>query len=92
MVMALSLLVYALGQRWIRNELVREKRTLPNPVGKPTQTPTLRRIFQMFEGIDILLIEQNGQTQQMTVNLKAIHTQIINLLGREVKKVYFPDP
>jgi len=92
MVMALSLLVYALAERWVRTELVRREKTIPNQVGKPTQTPTLRRIFQMFEGIDILLIEQNGQIQHTTINVNGVHTQIINILGREVKKVYFPDP
>ena len=91
MVMGLSLLVYALAERWIRSELTRQGRTIPNQVGKPTQRPTLRRIFQVFEGIDLLLIHQANQTQQVVVNLKPIHHQILDLLGPEVKKCYIPD-
>ncbi len=92
MVMGLSLLVYALAERWVRQELKKQEQTIPNQVGKPTQKPTLRRIFQMFEGVDVLLIEQNEHIQRSIVNLNEIHTQIINILGIEVKNVYFPDP
>ncbi len=89
MVMGLSLLVYALAERSIRCELNRQGRTIPNQVGKPTKRPTLRRIFQVFEGIDLLLIHQANQTQQIVVNLKPIHHQILDLLGAEVKKVLY---
>ncbi len=92
MVMGLSLLVYALAERWVQTELVKQEQTIPNQVGKSTQNPTRRRIFQMFEGIDVLLIEQNGHIQHTIVNITVIKSQIINILGIEVKKVYFPDP
>ena len=58
MVMGLALLVYALAERWLRTELIKQNQTLVNQVGKPTQRPTLRRIFQVFEGIDVLLTQQ----------------------------------
>ena len=92
MIMGLSLLIYALAERCLRTELVKQQQTLPNQVGKPTQNPTLRRIFQMFEGIDVLLIQQNEHRQRSIVNLKPVHLQIINILGVETKKVYFSDP
>ena len=91
MVMGLSLLVYSLAERSLRSELTRQGQTIPNQVGKPTQRPTLRRIFQVFEGIDLLLIQQANQTRQMVVNLKPIHHQILDLFGPEVKKCYIPD-
>lgn len=92
MVMALSLLVYALAERWVRQELKKQDQSIPNQVGKPTQTPTLRRIFQMFEGIHVLIRKQNGQIQRTIVNLNEVHAKIINTLGKEVKNIYFPDP
>jgi len=92
MIMGLSLLVYALAERWVRTELVKQEQAIPDQVGKPTQNPTLRRIFQMFEGIDILWIHQNGDKQRSIVNLKPIHEQIINIFGTECKNIYFPDP
>ena len=62
MVIGLSLLVYELAERWVRLELEKQEQTIPNQVGKPTQNPTLRHIFQMFEGIDVLLIEKRPYT------------------------------
>lgn len=52
-VMGLALLVYALAEHKLRQRLQETGETIPNQVGKPTQRPTLRRIFQMFQGIDM---------------------------------------
>lgn len=91
MVMGLSLLVYALAERFVRAALVKCEQTIENQVGKRTQRPTLRRIFQVFEGIDVLLTEQEGQIHRVVLNLKPIHYQILDLFGGEVKKCYIPD-
>ena len=91
MVMCLSLLVYALAERWLRTELLRRDESIPNQVGKPTQRPTMRRIFQVFEGIDVLLIHTPHGTQRQVLNLKPIHLHILDLLGPEVRKCYIPD-
>jgi transposase len=71
MVMGLSLLVYALAE--LRIELIRRDESIPNQVGKPTQRPTMRRIFQMFEGIHVLLIKDSLRTQRQVLNLKSSH-------------------
>lgn len=89
MVMGLALLVYALAEHKLRSQLMRTGMTLPNQLGKPTQRPTMRWIFQLFEGIDVLLVPQEMGMQRSILNLKPIHHQILNLLGPEVQKCYF---
>ena len=42
MIMGLSLMVHNLGQRTLRNALKSARETIPNQLGKLTQTPTLR--------------------------------------------------
>ncbi len=69
MVMGLSLLVYALAQHQIRQQLAERDETLPDQTGKPTQRSTARRVFQMMEGIDVLIIEQRGVQQRLILNL-----------------------
>jgi transposase len=91
MVMGVALLVYALAEHTVRTELVRRGESLPNQLGQPTQQPTLRRIFQLFEGIDVLSLPQPSGVQRLVLNLKPIHRQILNLLGLEVQKCYFLD-
>jgi transposase len=49
MVMGLCLLVYSLGQRKLRQTLSQSKQSLKNQLKQPTQTPTLRWIFQGFQ-------------------------------------------
>ena len=90
MVMGLALLIYALAERKLRQQLIAEGQTIPNQKGKPTQTPTMRRVFQMFEGVDLLLISvANHVLSQQVLNLRPVHHQILELLGEPVKNVYF---
>jgi transposase len=91
MVMGLSLLVYALAERSLRTELAQRDESIPNQVGKLTQRPTIRRIFQVFRGIDILLIKNHLGIQRQVLNLKPIHLRVLDLLGPEVKKYYILD-
>lgn len=91
MVMGLSLLIYALAERSLRTKLAQLDESIPNQVGKPTQRPTIRRIFQVFRGIDILLIQNHLGIQRQVLNLKPIHLRVLDLLGPEVKKYYILD-
>ena len=64
--MSLCLLVYNLGQRELRNSLKRAQTGVKNQIGKLTDHPTLRWIFQCFQGIHLLTL--NGI--QQVINLK----------------------
>ena len=48
MTVGLALLVYAIAERKLRTALEQTDKTIPRQKGKPTKTPTLRRIFQIF--------------------------------------------
>jgi transposase len=88
MVMGLSLLVYSLAERHLRQQLADHNEFIPDQKGKPTQRPTARRVFQMFEGIHVLLIQQNGHQQRLIVNLTALHHQMLNLFSKQVQDIY----
>ncbi|PMB32316.1 IS1634 family transposase [Fischerella thermalis BR2B] len=59
MIMGLCLLVYTLAQRQIRFALKESKSTIKNQLGKATDHPTLRWIFQRFQCIH--LVEFNNE-------------------------------
>jgi len=59
MIMGLCLLVYTLAQRQIRAALRESKSTIKNQLGKATDRPTLRWIFQRFQCIH--LVEFNNE-------------------------------
>jgi transposase len=89
MIMGLALLIFALGERQLRQALKQNNETIPDQKGKPTQTPTLRWVFQIFEGLDVLLVWADGRlvTRQI-MNLRPVHQQIIRLLGPQIQKCY----
>ena len=89
MIMGLALLVYSLAERKLREALKAMNATIPNQQRKPTQTPTIRWVFQMFQGLDILLIHQDEQVVfRKLVNLRPVQHQVIILLGPLVQKCY----
>ena len=88
MVMGLSLLIYALAEHHLRQQLLQQDLTIPDQKGNPTQNPTMRRVFQMFEGIHILNIQTNTFRQRIVTNVNEVHLQIATLLGDLVLKFY----
>jgi transposase len=82
--MSLCLLVYNLGQRELRNSLKRAKVGIKNQLRKLTLTPTLRWVFQCFQGIHILTL--NGVRQ--IVNLTEERKFILNNLPSSCQKYY----
>lgn len=92
MIMGLSLLIYSLAERKLRQALLDMNASVPSQTRKPTQKPTMRWIFMLFEGLDILLVKQNDEIiQRQLLNLRPAQKQVITLLGLSVQKCYLFD-
>lgn len=72
MVMGLCLLVYSLGQRQLRQALLAAQQSLKNQLGKATQTPTLRWVFQCFQAVHLLQIAGSKQVSNLSDERKWI--------------------
>lgn len=91
MIMTLTLLVYNVGQYRLRQQLKEEKTTLPNQLGKQTQSPTLRWIFQIMEGIGLVRFYNESCSsivQEVITNINAVRKKIIYLFGETAAKIY----
>ncbi len=84
MLMGLSLLVYTIGQRQLRANLKQNKTGLKNQLGKLTDKPTLRWIFQCFQGIHLVIL--NGVKQ--IVNLTDSRSETLNYFSKHCRKYY----
>ena len=84
MIMALCLLVYNLGERQLRQGLSAAHQYVPNQLGKPTQTPTLRWVFQAFMAIHLVTVNGQGQV----LNLDENHRKILRFLGSAAQEYY----
>lgn len=87
-VMALTLLVYNLGQYKLRENLKAEKETLPNQLDKEVSNPTLRWVFQLMTGVAVVTICQGGAKKRLVANLNSIQKKIVNFFGPEAMKIY----
>jgi transposase len=64
MVMCLCLLVYMIAQRYLRQRLEQARACVPNQLGKATRTPTMCWIFQLFEGVHLLIHKTRKKTEE----------------------------
>ena len=88
MVMTLALLVYSLAQRRARSQLQNQEETLPNQIGLPTSTPTLRWIFQLLDGIHRVILYGEEHVQTIIEGLTDLRTKILRLFGQKVCQIY----
>jgi transposase len=84
MIMGLCLLVYTLAQRQIRAALKASQSTIKNQLGKPTDHPTLRWIFQCFQSIHLVIFNQETQISNWTQQ----RNFILNLLPEDCLHYY----
>ena len=91
-IMVLCLLVYRLAEHLLRCQLAQTEQTVPNQVGHPTKRPTMRWIFQCFEGIDLLHIRMDSRWQTQVLGLQSLHQRILRLLGPSYSQFYFFSP
>jgi transposase len=88
MVMTWALLVYSVAQRRLRQELARQKESLPNQINQPTQRPTLRWVFQLLEGIHRVRVMVQDQVHDFIEGLNEVQIKILRLFGQEVCQIY----
>ena len=84
LVMALTLMVYALAERRLRQELARQQETVFDPLKRPTAKPTFRWILQKFQGVHLAVV----RTVKKINNLTAERRKIARLMGPAIEKYY----
>ncbi len=62
---------------------------MPDQVRKPTARPTMRWLFQCFEGVDLHHTRApDGTCQTEVLRLSALHRQVLRLLGPTYENCY----
>jgi transposase len=84
LLMALTLLVYSLAERKLRQALKGANETVNDQRKKPTSKPTFRWITQLFQGIHLIQVD----CSTIVSNLSEERDKIIRLLGPPVERYY----
>lgn len=87
-IVVLCLLVYRLAE--VRERLVAMADTVPDQLRRPTARPTMRWLFQCFDGIDPhhMTCPDGARTTEV-LRLSARHRSILRLLGPAYQETYF---
>jgi transposase len=88
-IMVLCLLVYKLAELRVRQRLAATGQAVPDQVRKPSVRPTMRWLFQCFEGIDLHhTLRPDGTRETEILRLTDLHRQILRLLGSAYERCY----
>jgi transposase len=91
-IMVLCLLVYRLAEVRVRHRLMATEETAPDQLRRPTARPTMRWLFQCFEGLDLPhLTWPNGTRHTQVLRLTAVHRRVSHLLGPAYENCYLVD-
>jgi transposase len=89
LVMVLCLLVYRLAEHRLRQQLAATSQSVPNQLRRPTDRPTMRWMFQCFEGICLVrFFTPHGVPHHTITGVDPLHVQVTRLLGPFCKKLY----
>jgi transposase len=89
LIMVVCLLVYRLAEHRLRQQLAATDQTIPDQVKKPTNRPTMRWVFQCFEGIELLHIRHGpAAVTSLILRLAPLHQQVLALLGPACEQFY----
>jgi hypothetical protein len=85
------LLAYRLAEHRLREQLAVTSQMVPSQVKQPTERPTLRWMFQCFEGVRLVrFLSRHGPPQHAITGLEPLHEQVLRLLGPLCAKLYEP--
>jgi transposase len=88
-VMVLCLLIYRLAEVRVRQQLAACDETVPDQLKRPTSRPTMRWLFQCFEGIDLHHMRSpDGTWTTQVLRLSTLHRQVLHLLGPAYENCY----
>lgn len=88
MLMCLSLLIYSICERKLRMLLRSVGKSINSQLGKPTQRPTLRWVYQIFEDVHLVKIGENGTCRYEVTNLRDDAIVVLDVLGPNYKEMY----
>ena len=88
MIMTLCLMVYSVAQYYLRQSLKKLDETVPDQANKDTKTPTLKRVFKLFQGVQVLKIKVGNTVQELVINLTDKLKQIIRYFGKKAMIIY----
>ncbi len=88
MIMTLSLLMYSVTQRHLRKQLIEKNETLPNQIDAPIKNPTMRWIFQLMEGIDVIYVRIKDVIYKKIMGITELRQKIISFFFEPVQKIY----
>jgi len=91
MIMTLSLLLYSAMQRHLRKVLKEKEKTLPNQINQEIKNPTMRWIFQIMEGVDVVYTQIKDKIQREIMGITQLREKIIRLFYPPVCSIYFPN-
>jgi transposase len=87
LIMVLCLLVYRLAEHRLRTRLAQTEQTIPDQLNRHTSRPTMRWVFQCFEGVELLHIHSALGTQSLVLRLQPMHRLVLALLGPPYEKI-----
>ena len=72
----------------MRHQLAKRGETVLSQTGKPTKRPTMKWIFQVLEGVQVMLHNLGDKIQEYVLNINDQRRHILRVLGPPFEEIY----
>jgi transposase len=88
MVMTLCLMVYAVAQYQFRQSLKLAGDTILNQRKRETTNPTMKWVYRLFHGVQVITVHTTELIQQIVINLTDMTRKIVHYFGKKAEWIY----
>jgi len=89
MVVTLSLLNYSIAEMRVRSALKENRQHIWNQKNKPTDNPTVRWVFMIFEDVLLPYTKKGQSIERQAMNIREEHRRVLECLGTAYEKNVF---
>lgn len=88
MIMTLCLMVYAVAQHQLRETLKATGETIPNQLKKETNHPSMKWVYRLFHGIQVIKLQLGETSQELVINLNELTRRMVRYFGERAMQIY----
>ncbi len=86
--MTLCLMVYGVSEYELRQSLQTTGDSVPDQKRKPTQKPSMKWVYFLFQGVQELSLKLENDTQTLVINVNDVLKLIVGHCGPRARSIY----
>jgi transposase len=81
-------MIYGISEYELRETLKATGDTIPSQTKKETAKPSMKWVYRLFHGVQVITLVFPTMVQKLVINLKSVQKKIIKHFGKRAMEIY----